>query len=235
MLKTPLQLVNWFQRYEQLKDEKRKQKTFFALIGSILKSIFPTFDWFCLITSQLVIHRLWLIAFEPVAKLRCSAGMGGPHATGRWHQARDLQYTPCYKWISLAHLLPQFAFYVSILFTLSLCFLRKSSLFSTRNFGHFVLLLLFSCSQCAVIFITCSKCWSFGFVLAIYLSLLSLFCWSFLFSTTSWFTFALFLLYTPRVNTNLWIAMPVKSVLSNTKSSCVNINKIIKSFITIST
>ena len=53
--KTPLKLVNWFQRYEQLKDAKnnRKQKTFFALFGSILKSIFPTSDWFCLITSHM--------------------------------------------------------------------------------------------------------------------------------------------------------------------------------------
>ena len=53
--KTPLKLVNWFQRYEQVKDAKnsRKQKTFSALFGSILKSIFPTSDWFCLITSQI--------------------------------------------------------------------------------------------------------------------------------------------------------------------------------------
>ena len=53
--KTPLKLVNWFQRYEQLKDAKnnRKQKTFSALFGSILKSIFPTSDWFCLITSHM--------------------------------------------------------------------------------------------------------------------------------------------------------------------------------------
>ena len=44
--KTPLKLVNWFQRYEQLKDAKsnRKQKTFSALFGSILKSVFPTSD-----------------------------------------------------------------------------------------------------------------------------------------------------------------------------------------------
>ena len=44
--KTPLNLVNWFQRYEQLKDAKnnRKQKTNSALFGSILKSIFPTSD-----------------------------------------------------------------------------------------------------------------------------------------------------------------------------------------------
>ena len=44
--KTPLKLVNWFQRYEQLKDAKnnRKQKTFSALFGSILKSTFSTSD-----------------------------------------------------------------------------------------------------------------------------------------------------------------------------------------------
>ena len=49
--KTPLKLVNWFQRYEQLKDAKnnRKQK-FLALFGSTLKSICPTSNWFCLIT-----------------------------------------------------------------------------------------------------------------------------------------------------------------------------------------
>ena len=53
--KTPLKLVNWFQRYEHLKDakNKRKQKTFSALFGSILKSIFLTSDWFCSITSQI--------------------------------------------------------------------------------------------------------------------------------------------------------------------------------------
>ena len=54
--KTPLKLINSFQRYEQLKDAKnnRKQKKFSALFGSILESIFPTSDWFCLITSQLM-------------------------------------------------------------------------------------------------------------------------------------------------------------------------------------
>ena len=54
--KTPLKLVIWFQRYEQLKDAKNKgkQKTFSALFGSILKSIFPTSDWFCLITSHML-------------------------------------------------------------------------------------------------------------------------------------------------------------------------------------
>ena len=53
--KTPLKLINWFQRYEQLKNAKnnRKQKIFSALFGSILKSIFPTSDWFCLITSHM--------------------------------------------------------------------------------------------------------------------------------------------------------------------------------------
>ena len=53
--KTPLKLVNLFQRYEQLNNAKnnRKQKTFSALFGSILKSIFSTSDWFCLITSHM--------------------------------------------------------------------------------------------------------------------------------------------------------------------------------------
>ena len=39
--KTPLKLVDWFQSYEQLKDVKNntKQKTFFTLFGSILKSM----------------------------------------------------------------------------------------------------------------------------------------------------------------------------------------------------
>ena len=57
--KTPLKLINWFQRYEQLKDAKnnRKQKKFSALFGSILKSIFPTSDWFCLITSHISILK----------------------------------------------------------------------------------------------------------------------------------------------------------------------------------
>ena len=56
LLKTPMKLVNWFQRYELLKDatNNRKQNTFSVLFGSILKSIFPTFDWFCLITSHLL-------------------------------------------------------------------------------------------------------------------------------------------------------------------------------------
>ena len=56
--KTLLKLVNWFQRYEQFKDakNKRKQKTFSALFGSILKSIFLISDWFCLITSHIWIR-----------------------------------------------------------------------------------------------------------------------------------------------------------------------------------
>ena len=65
--KTPLKLVNWFQRYEQLKDAKnnRKQKTFFALFGSILKSIYPTSGWFCLITSHFLLQKelTWVIFF----------------------------------------------------------------------------------------------------------------------------------------------------------------------------
>ena len=62
--KTLLKFVNWFQRYEQLKNAKnnRKQETSSALFGSILKSVFPTSDWFCLITSQLLktylVHKL---------------------------------------------------------------------------------------------------------------------------------------------------------------------------------
>ena len=71
--KTPLKLVNWFQRYEQLKDAKnnRKQKTFFALFGSILKSIYPTSDWFCLITSQIMYQdpsrrkSFWCVTYIP--------------------------------------------------------------------------------------------------------------------------------------------------------------------------
>ena len=61
--KTPLKLVNWFQRYEQLKDAKnsRKQKTFTALFSSILKSIFPTSDWFCLITSHIWLKFLLIL------------------------------------------------------------------------------------------------------------------------------------------------------------------------------
>ena len=40
-----VKLVDWFQRYEQLKDAKnsRKQKTFSALFGSILKEICQDF------------------------------------------------------------------------------------------------------------------------------------------------------------------------------------------------
>ena len=59
--KSPLKLVNWSQRYDQLKDDKnnRKQKVFSTLSGSILKSIFPTSDWFCLITSHMV--QAWYI------------------------------------------------------------------------------------------------------------------------------------------------------------------------------
>ena len=60
--KTSLKLVNWFQRYEQSKDVKnnRKQKTFSALLSSILKSIFPTSDWFCSITSHILYLKQWL-------------------------------------------------------------------------------------------------------------------------------------------------------------------------------
>ena len=75
--KTPLKLFKWFQIYEQLKDAKnnRKQKTFSALFGSILKSIFATSDWFCLITSHIsvpfrnFVHSVlhWGMAFPFVA------------------------------------------------------------------------------------------------------------------------------------------------------------------------
>ena len=63
--KTPLKLVNCFQRYEQLKDAKnnRKQKTFSALFDSILKSIFPTSDLFCLIKSHMILDHIWLTIF----------------------------------------------------------------------------------------------------------------------------------------------------------------------------
>ena len=57
--KIPLNFTNWFQRYEQLKDAKnnRKQKICSALFGSILKLIFPTSDWFCLITSHMMFYN----------------------------------------------------------------------------------------------------------------------------------------------------------------------------------
>ena len=66
--KTPLKLVSFFQRYEQLKDAKnnRKQKTFSSLFGSILKSIFPTSDWFCLITSH-----MWYLDLSNFIRLVC--------------------------------------------------------------------------------------------------------------------------------------------------------------------
>ena len=55
---TSLKLINWFQRYQQLKEAKNnwKQKTFSALFGSILKSIFLTSDRFCFITSHIMTH-----------------------------------------------------------------------------------------------------------------------------------------------------------------------------------
>ena len=53
--KTPLKLNNQFKRYQQLKSfqNKRKQKEILPLFGYISKSIFPTSDWFCLITSHM--------------------------------------------------------------------------------------------------------------------------------------------------------------------------------------
>ena len=49
--KTPLKLVNWFQGYGQLNDANKK--TFCALFGSILKSVFLSSAWFSLITSHM--------------------------------------------------------------------------------------------------------------------------------------------------------------------------------------
>ena len=84
--KTPLKLVNWFQRYEQLKDAKnnRKQKTFPVLFGSILKSIFPTSDWFCLITSHTYIEKkpnmcpmskFWTVSEFFIVIMLCGTGL----------------------------------------------------------------------------------------------------------------------------------------------------------------
>ena len=62
---TPLKLDIWFQRYGQLKGCKnnKKQKILCLLFGYnfvyILKSIFLTFDWFCLITSHIIQHIYW--------------------------------------------------------------------------------------------------------------------------------------------------------------------------------
>ena len=39
----------------RMSKNNRKQKEFSALFGSILKSIFPTSDWFCLITSHMLL------------------------------------------------------------------------------------------------------------------------------------------------------------------------------------
>ena len=52
--KTPLKLDIWFQRYGQLKGCKnnKKQNILCPLFGYILKSIFPTSDWLCLITPH---------------------------------------------------------------------------------------------------------------------------------------------------------------------------------------
>ena len=80
--KIPLKSVKWFQRFEHLKDAKnnRKQKTFSALFGSILKSIFPTSDWFCLITSHMCdrsklrhlsqdLEHGWKLEIKPVIRV----------------------------------------------------------------------------------------------------------------------------------------------------------------------
>ena len=53
----------------------------------------------------------------------------------------------CYP-LLLVHLLPQSAFNVTVFNTILLLFsLKKSSLLSTQNVGHFVLFMLFTCSQ----------------------------------------------------------------------------------------
>ena len=87
--KTPLKLVIWFQRYEQLKDAKnnRKQKTFSALFGSILKSIFPTSDWFCLITSHIFDGSLLL--FKKINFRQTMAISMQPGHTHNLKQAQD--------------------------------------------------------------------------------------------------------------------------------------------------
>ena len=61
--KTPLKLNNQFKRYQQLKSfqNKKKQKEILPLFGYISKSIFPTSDWFCLITSH-----MWPSTTKPV-------------------------------------------------------------------------------------------------------------------------------------------------------------------------
>ena len=60
--KTPLKLNNQFKRYQQLKSlqNKRKQKEILPLFGYISKSIFPTSDWFCLITPHICISPVCL-------------------------------------------------------------------------------------------------------------------------------------------------------------------------------
>ena len=63
--KTPLILVNWFQRYEQLKDAKNnmKQKTFSVLFGSILKS---TDFWLILLD-----HITYISVQQDFGKVSC--------------------------------------------------------------------------------------------------------------------------------------------------------------------
>ena len=70
--KTPLKLEIWFQRYEHVKKAKnnRKQKMFSALFDSIIKSIFPTSDWFCLITSHMYSSKFILsVLIDPFLQI----------------------------------------------------------------------------------------------------------------------------------------------------------------------
>ena len=66
------------------------------------------------------------------------------------------------------------AFNVTVFYIILLLFsLKKSSLLSTRNVGHFVLFMLLTCSQCTVVSITFFSAlfiynWSSSFVLAVF-------------------------------------------------------------------
>ena len=61
----PLQrLVNWFQRYKQLKDStnNKKQKKLSSLFGCILKTLFASSDLFCLITSHIRLKKKFFVS-----------------------------------------------------------------------------------------------------------------------------------------------------------------------------
>ena len=58
-----------------------------------------------------------------------------------------------HAWFLLVHLLPQSAFNVTVFYIIVLFSFKKSSL-STQNVSHFVLFMLFTCSQCTVVSIT---------------------------------------------------------------------------------